>query len=287
MANREPSRCAAVIARHCHAGPDVAQPHCRNRYSCASRPLAVEPVSHTGCRGARHHLDFRRPGSDARRRVVRRTESKPGAAIHQHRYRHCRQRLSRRRGARRAVFRLADRPARPQETVFHHAHRLPRRDCGHRLVVEFMDLRPVSFLHRRGHWRRICRDQFHHPGIGPRALSRMDRPLHQRQFLDWRRDRRGRLDRSARSDDHRSGIWLAARLPDRRRARADHLCDAVLDSGKPALADDAWPRRGSRSDRRRYRAAIRGRRADGSAAACAAAVAPRDRRSRKPCARCS
>ena len=46
---------------------------------------------------------------------------------------------------------------------------------------------------------------------------------------------------------HRSGIRLAARLSDRRGARACDLRHAVLDSGKPALADDAWPRRGSRS----------------------------------------
>ena len=47
------------------------------------------------------------------------------------------------------------------------------------------------------------------------------------------------LDPALLGPDHR----LAARLPDRRRARPRHLLHAHVDSGKPALADDAWPRR--------------------------------------------
>ncbi len=52
----------------------------------------------------------------------------------------------------------------------------------------------------------------------------------------------GRLDRAARPVGHRSGNRLAARLPDRRRARCHRLLPAHVDPGKPALADDAWPR---------------------------------------------
>ncbi len=59
-----------------------------------------------------------------------RAEGKPGPAVQQRRRRPRRQRLSRRRGAGRAVLRLADRPARPQEALLHHACRSissPRR----------------------------------------------------------------------------------------------------------------------------------------------------------------
>ena len=47
-------------------------------------------------------------------------ESKPGAAFFRLRGRPRRQRLSARRGARRAVLRLAHRPARAKEAVLHH-----------------------------------------------------------------------------------------------------------------------------------------------------------------------
>src|SRR5450759_5082390 len=49
---------------------------------------------------------------------------------HQHRARQ--QRLSGRRGARRALLRLAHRPARPQDAVLHHADGLSHRHRGHR-----------------------------------------------------------------------------------------------------------------------------------------------------------
>ena len=254
LAEGNPLMLAVVIAR-CHARPD----HCT---APLSKPIS--PRGSIACRGAgfTHSLWWRSasPGFSTGWRsrspgFVRRAESKPVAGIHQHGHRHRRQRLSCRRGIRRAVLRLADRPARPQEALFHHAVGLSHRDRGHRLLVEFMDLRAVSLLHRRGHRRRICRDQFDHPGTGSRALARMDRPLHQRQLLDRRGDRRRRLDRSARSGCHRSGTRLAARLSDRRGARPHHLRHAVLDSGKPALADDPRPRRRSRSDRRRDRGA--------------------------------
>ena len=57
----------------------------------------------------------------------------------------------------------------------------------------------VSISHRRRHRRRIHRDQFDDPGTGAGALSRLDRPRHQRQFLDRRGARRNRRDRAARS----------------------------------------------------------------------------------------
>ena len=53
-------------------------------------------------------------------------KSQPGAAFDRRRRRPCRQRLSRRRGDRRPVLRLAHRPARPQKAVFHHHRALSR-----------------------------------------------------------------------------------------------------------------------------------------------------------------
>ena len=173
----------------------------------------------------------------------------------QRRRRHRRQRLSGGRGARRAVLRLADRPARPQEALLHHACGLSRRHRGDRAVVELLEFRAVSFPHRRRHRRRICRDQLDHPGADPRARARLERSRRQRQLLDRRGTRRGRRHRAARSRDDRSGNWLAALLRHRSGAGAGDLLHAAVAAGKPALADDAWPHRRSRTRRRRHRGA--------------------------------
>ena len=136
--------------------------------------------------------------------LVRRAEGKPADAFFQFRCRLCQQRLSCRRRARRARFRLADRPDRPQETVLHYAGALSHRDRGDGVVVECRQLRAVSLSDRRGHRRRIHRDQFDDPGTGAGALSRLDRSVDQRQFLDWRGDRRHQRDHAARSRNGRS-----------------------------------------------------------------------------------
>ena len=150
-------------------------------------------------------------------------EAEPGAALLQCRCRARRQRLSGRRGARRAVLRLAHRPARAQAAVLHHARGLSGRHRRDRAVLEPVELRAVPLPHRRRHRRRIHRHQLDHPGAGPGALSRLDRSRHQRQLLDRRRDRRGRLDRAARSGGARARPRLAAGVSDRRRARPRHL----------------------------------------------------------------
>ena len=113
----------------------------------------------------------------------------------------------------------------------------------------------LPLRHRRRHRRRIHRHQLHHPGADPGALSRLDRSRHQRQLLDRRRDRRGRLDRAARSGGARRRSRLARRLPDRRGARHRGVPDAAVAPGIAALADDAWPhRRGARPSLPRSRA---------------------------------
>ena len=138
-------------------------------------------------------------------------EAEPGAAILQRGCRAGEQRLSGGRGARRAVLRLAHRPARPQAAVLHHARGLSRRHRRDRAVVESLELRAVPVPHRRRHRRRIHRHQLDHPGAGAGALSRLDRSRHQRQLLGRRRARRGRLDRAARSGGARPGPGLAPR----------------------------------------------------------------------------
>ncbi len=67
------------------------------------------------------------------------------------------------------------------------------------LTVESCHLRAVPLCDRRGHRRRIHGDQFDDPGAGAGALSRLDRPRHQRQLLDRRRGRRGAGHRPAQS----------------------------------------------------------------------------------------
>ena len=75
------------------------------------------------------------------------------------------------------------------------------------------ELCAVSLSHRRRDRRRIHRDQFDDPGIGAGALSRLDRPRHQRQLLDRRGDRRDQRDRAARSAAARPDLgWRLAYL---------------------------------------------------------------------------
>ncbi len=70
---------------------------------------------------------------------------------------------------------------------------------GHGVVVERRKLCGVPVSDRRRHRRRIHGDQFDHPGTGAGALSRMDRPCDQRQFLDRRCAGRGERHLAARS----------------------------------------------------------------------------------------
>ena len=172
--------------------PRTDQPDRRDRHSGAARPAALGPLPHPRRRGARRHLDPRRARGDARRHGRGRAQGKPGLAVQQCRCRPCRQRVSRRRGARGDLLRLADRPARAQEAVLHHAHRLPAGDGGDRVLVEFVELPPLPLHHRGGHRRRIRGDQFDHPGVGPGARARLDRPRDQRLVLDRRGARRTR-----------------------------------------------------------------------------------------------
>ena len=199
--------------------------------------------------------------------------------------------LSRRRRARRARLRLAHRPHRAQETVLHHACALSHRDRRHRAVLERRELRAVSISHRRRHRRRIHRDQFDDPGTGAGALSRLDRPRHQRQLLDRRGARRDQRHRAARSAPDRSRSRLAAGISHRRLSRPDRVRDADVDSGKSALADDPRPSRTARmrssttsnarsSDKCRTRAGMPGRRSN-----CGCATTRRCARWRRRCSR--
>ena len=187
----------------------------RNRYPGPSRRPAVRAISSPGDRGARHYLDSRRPRSHAGRRAFRRTQGQRRLGIERRASRPCRELLPLRRGARRILFRLADRPPGPQETVHDHACRLSPGDRRHRLVMGCVEFRRVPFCHRRRHRRRVHCHQFDNPGAYPGAVPRLDRPCHQRQFLGRRGRWGGRFAGFARSRRHRPGARLAACFPDR------------------------------------------------------------------------
>ena len=119
----------------------------------------------------------------------------------------------------RPALRLADRPARPQEALFHHNRGLPHRHRRDRAVVGLLELRDFSLFHRSRHRRRIYGDQLDDPGARAGAHARLDRSRHQWQLLGRSCARRGRLARAARSRHHRSGDRLAPGILDRSGAR--------------------------------------------------------------------
>ena len=147
-------------------------------------------------------------------------KAEPGAAFSNADVGPRRQRLSRRRGARRAVLRLAHRPARAQEAVLHHAHRLSAGDRRDGVLLGFVELSALPLHHRRGHRRRICGDQLDHPGTDPGAGARLDRSRDQRHLLGRRGARRARARSCCSIRRDRSRAWLARRVPDRRGAGA-------------------------------------------------------------------
>ena len=222
----------------------------------AARTPAVGPFPRSGHRRAGDHLDPRRPRSHARRLRRARLEGKPGAAILGFRGRPRRQRLSARRSRRRAVLRLAHRPARTQEALLHHHRRLPRRHGDDRTCMERLLLLCFPFLHRLRHRRRIFRHQFDHPGAGPGALPRSTRPHHQRQLLGRGGARRSGRRRAAQSGARPFRVRMAPCLPDRRCSWRRRLLHADVDSREPALARDPRPGKGGRDRRYGNRKAI-------------------------------
>ena len=85
------------------------------------------------------------------------------------------------------------------------------------LLLESLELRPVPLHHRRRHRRRVRGHQLDDPGAHPGARARLDRSRHQRQLLGRRGDRRGRLDRAARSrrccPQTSAGAWRSRSVP--------------------------------------------------------------------------
>ena len=252
----------------------------RNRSALAARPSAVGPLSFAARGGAGRDVAARRSRSDAGGRGRECAEVQSGVALYQRRCRSRGQRVYRRRGARRARLRLADRPARPAQAVFHHARALPGRDRGNRAVVESGQLPAVSLSDRRGHRRRIHGDQFDDPGIHAGAGARLDRSRHQRHVLGRRGARRGRLAGAARSRPAAGRLGLARVLLHRRGAGAGDSADAHLGARKPALAAHAWRRARRARDRRRHRDALSRRRprALRRRPHCACGCAPADTR---------
>ena len=172
-------------------------------------------------------------------------KAEPGASFQQYRYRARRQRLYCRRGLGRAVLRLADRPAGPQEAVLHHPRRLPARHRGHRAVVEYLELRRVPLPDRGGHRRRIRRHQLDDPGARSRRAC-AGGPISPSTAASGSARRWAQPGRSCcsirpssiRNTDGglRSCIGAALGVGD--------LLHAAVDPGKSALADDARARGG-------------------------------------------
>ena len=160
----------------------------------------------------------------------------------------------------RAVLRLADRPARPQEAVLHHHRRLPDGDRGDGRGVGRRLLFRLPLPHRRGHRRGIRRHQFDDPGADPRPLPRPAGSDDQRQLLGRGGARGAGRGRAPQPRPVQSRVRLAARLPHRRGSRRRRLRDAHVDPGEPAMA--RHPRAGGRgrSGRRRHRKAVPRRR---------------------------
>src|SRR5438128_4472279 len=83
-----------------------------------------------------------------------------------------------------------------------------------------------------------------------------DRLGRKRQFLDRRRVGRGGVDRVSRSCCVAAGSGMALGLSDRGRAGPRHIPHAPVAAGIAALADDAWPRRGSGGGARSHRGRV-------------------------------
>ena len=249
--------------------------HRRNRHSGAARSPAVEPLSHAGGRGARHHLDSRRARGDARRLARGRAEGEPGAAVHQYRRRPRGERLSRRRG----VSARCSSAGSPTGSA--------ARSCSSSRSSVYLVATAATAL-SWNFWSFALFRFLTGAGIGGEyaAINSTIQeliPARVRGWTDlvingsfWIGAALGALGAIVLLDParHRSRIRLAAGLPDRRAAGAGDLLPAAVAAGEPALADDARPCRGGRAGRRRHRAArVRGqpasrqpRAADGAAA---------------------
>ena len=261
------------------AGRMVALPATRpSQNPRSSRPTFRR--GSTGCRGAAFHtlvvvalgitwildgLEVTLAGA-----VAGALKASPRAAFSQCRCRPCQQRLSRRRGARRARLRLAHRPARAQAAVLHHACGLSRGHRRDRVLVECLRASAL-FRFLTG------------AGIGGEytAINSTIQelvPARYRGWTDlvingsfWVGAALGAAARSCCSIRRCSppDLGWRARLPHRRSARPRHLRHAHVDPGIAALADDPRPHRRGRSDRRR-----RSRRELRAAACVARCAAP-------------
>ena len=184
-------------------------------------------------------------------------KDKPGASFLGFRGRVGRQRLPSRRGVRRAVLRLADRPARAQEALLHHHRRLP-------IATALTGLAWNGFTFFLFRFFTGCGIGGEYSAINSTIQELI--PARFRGHLDlmingsfWVGAALGALVAVALLNPAlvTSGVRMAARLPDRRGARPRRLRHAHVDSGKPALARDPRARGGGRGGRRGDREAVR------------------------------
>ncbi len=273
-----------VFCGYARCAPEHRHRGYRDRRSGTARSAAVDPVSYAGRDRARDHLGARRAGGHDRRVDRDRAQGEPGAAFHRSRDRAGVERLSRRRGHRRAAVRLSDRSLRPPQAVHGDIGNVSRRHGGDSIRVGFLEFRAVPGADRGRDRRRVRGDQLGDPGADPGALSRPHRSRGQWQLLGRRGARRRRRGRAAAAGAAAAGLGLARGVRDRRGPGARDPGAAAVDPGEPALADAAWPHRRMRHRDRRHRAA---RSEDGRHRNAAARLRPHPHRHRRAHAGCA
>ena len=112
---------------------------------------------------------------------------------------------------------------------------------GSRLERGFLLSVPIP--DRRGNRRRICGDQFDHPGTDSGPLPRPARSGDQRQLLARRGARSAGGGGAPEPVALSGGPRMAPGFSDRRASGLNCLCDAHVDPRKPALACDPRTRK--------------------------------------------
>jgi hypothetical protein len=168
----------AFTAAYCRECTRATHRRNRDRYSASSRLFTFRGLSSLGHCGAGRHMDTRWARSHACRFAIRSIDAAFRFGAEQFTDRPRRQRLSRRRSARRLSIRLADRPFGTQEALLGYACGLSYCHRSHGPVVGRLELCRVPLSDRRRNRRRIHCHQFDNTGAYPRSPARLDRPAH-------------------------------------------------------------------------------------------------------------
>ena len=175
-------------------------------------------------------------------------EGEPAAAFLQRRRRAREQRLSCRRGAGRAVLRLAHRPARAQAAVLHHARGLSRRHRGDRAVVDLWSFALFRFFTGAGIGGEYTAINSTIQELVPaRYRGWTDLVINGSFWIGAALGAAGSivlLDPARAARRISDGAW---RFSSALRSASSIFLMRLVAAGIAALADDAWPRRRRRS----------------------------------------